>query len=373
MKMLVVGAGVIGTVYGAHIAAAGSKVSVLSHGPRTSEMAARAFPPAISSAEGGSTPKRTGRLHAGPATRLASGTHPGQALRRRVCRRRHRRRGRAAHRRGLAVYAPCAAPVTPPPQFGLSCMLLSASAATRCSRCSARSAAGSCGSPPSALSPVQPRSPVPASQGPKTAGGISRTGGERRGLAEIASRLHVPQGPPAYRLKECAGMEQHSWQGRKIETLVQRVGPALAGAGPLPSGGAAGPAPKRDPAAGVPPRGLTRLAGLGWGSMAEDPAGLPSRTSVGCHLRAGARSTGLGPQGPRSFTPPRTGPCAGVAVRRARRWWEPRAGPVGAGSVSCWTRYSIPLVSPGARPVTRETSWPAGSGLFPLGGRGPPR
>jgi ketopantoate reductase len=40
MKMLVVGAGVIGTVYGAHIAAAGSKVSVLSHGPRTSEVAA---------------------------------------------------------------------------------------------------------------------------------------------------------------------------------------------------------------------------------------------------------------------------------------------------------------------------------------------
>ena len=40
MKMLVVGAGVIGTVYGAHGAAAGSKVSVLSHGPRTSEVAA---------------------------------------------------------------------------------------------------------------------------------------------------------------------------------------------------------------------------------------------------------------------------------------------------------------------------------------------
>ena len=40
MKMLVVGAGVIGTVYGAYIAAAGSKVSVLSHGPRTSEVAA---------------------------------------------------------------------------------------------------------------------------------------------------------------------------------------------------------------------------------------------------------------------------------------------------------------------------------------------
>ena len=28
MKMLIVGAGVIGTVYGAHVAAAGSKVSV---------------------------------------------------------------------------------------------------------------------------------------------------------------------------------------------------------------------------------------------------------------------------------------------------------------------------------------------------------
>jgi 2-dehydropantoate 2-reductase len=40
MKMLVVGAGVIGTVYGAHMAAAGSKVSVLSHEPRISEVAA---------------------------------------------------------------------------------------------------------------------------------------------------------------------------------------------------------------------------------------------------------------------------------------------------------------------------------------------
>ena len=33
------GAGVIGTVYGTHMAAAGSKVSVLSHGPRSSEVA----------------------------------------------------------------------------------------------------------------------------------------------------------------------------------------------------------------------------------------------------------------------------------------------------------------------------------------------
>lgn len=40
MKVLVVGAGVIGTVYGAHLAAAGNTVSVLSHGLRTREVAA---------------------------------------------------------------------------------------------------------------------------------------------------------------------------------------------------------------------------------------------------------------------------------------------------------------------------------------------
>ena len=40
MKMLIVGAGVIGTVYGAHIAAAGNQVSVLSHDRRTGEVAA---------------------------------------------------------------------------------------------------------------------------------------------------------------------------------------------------------------------------------------------------------------------------------------------------------------------------------------------
>jgi 2-dehydropantoate 2-reductase len=39
MKMLLVGAGVIGTVYGAHLAAAGIEVSVLDHGPRTGEVA----------------------------------------------------------------------------------------------------------------------------------------------------------------------------------------------------------------------------------------------------------------------------------------------------------------------------------------------
>jgi 2-dehydropantoate 2-reductase len=40
MKVLVVGAGVVGTVYGAHLAAAGNAVSVLSHGPRTEDVAA---------------------------------------------------------------------------------------------------------------------------------------------------------------------------------------------------------------------------------------------------------------------------------------------------------------------------------------------
>src|SRR5580693_7101572 len=40
MKILIVGAGVIGTVYGAHLAAAGNQVSVLSHGPRTGEVVA---------------------------------------------------------------------------------------------------------------------------------------------------------------------------------------------------------------------------------------------------------------------------------------------------------------------------------------------
>ena len=41
MKMLIVGAGVIGTVYGAHLAAAGTHISVLSHGRRTDEVASR--------------------------------------------------------------------------------------------------------------------------------------------------------------------------------------------------------------------------------------------------------------------------------------------------------------------------------------------
>ena len=40
MKVLIVGAGVVGTVYGAHLAVAGSTVEVLSHGPKTDEVAA---------------------------------------------------------------------------------------------------------------------------------------------------------------------------------------------------------------------------------------------------------------------------------------------------------------------------------------------
>jgi 2-dehydropantoate 2-reductase len=39
LKVLIVGAGVIGTVYGAHVAAAGHQVSVLRHEPRTGEVA----------------------------------------------------------------------------------------------------------------------------------------------------------------------------------------------------------------------------------------------------------------------------------------------------------------------------------------------
>jgi 2-dehydropantoate 2-reductase len=41
MRILVVGAGVIGTVYGAHLGAAGHAISVLSHPPRTADIAAR--------------------------------------------------------------------------------------------------------------------------------------------------------------------------------------------------------------------------------------------------------------------------------------------------------------------------------------------
>jgi 2-polyprenyl-6-methoxyphenol hydroxylase-like FAD-dependent oxidoreductase len=39
MRVLLVGAGVIGTVYGSHLAADGHQVSVLGHGPRTGEVA----------------------------------------------------------------------------------------------------------------------------------------------------------------------------------------------------------------------------------------------------------------------------------------------------------------------------------------------
>jgi ketopantoate reductase len=41
LKVLIVGAGVFGTVYGAHVAAPGNQVSVLRHEPRTDDVAAR--------------------------------------------------------------------------------------------------------------------------------------------------------------------------------------------------------------------------------------------------------------------------------------------------------------------------------------------
>lgn len=41
MRVLIVGAGVIGTVYGAHLAAAGDAVAVLSHRPRTDQVASQ--------------------------------------------------------------------------------------------------------------------------------------------------------------------------------------------------------------------------------------------------------------------------------------------------------------------------------------------
>ena len=41
MHILVVGAGVIGTVYGAHLGAANHRISVLAHGERTAAIAAR--------------------------------------------------------------------------------------------------------------------------------------------------------------------------------------------------------------------------------------------------------------------------------------------------------------------------------------------
>ena len=40
MRVLTVGSGVIGTVYGAHLAAGGHAVSVLRHSPRTDHVAA---------------------------------------------------------------------------------------------------------------------------------------------------------------------------------------------------------------------------------------------------------------------------------------------------------------------------------------------
>ena len=57
MKMLIVGAGVIGTVYGAHLAAAGNQVSVLRHGPGPMKWPREACAPATFSAAAGSKSK----------------------------------------------------------------------------------------------------------------------------------------------------------------------------------------------------------------------------------------------------------------------------------------------------------------------------
>ena len=47
MNVLVVGAGVIGTVYGAQLGAAGHTVHVLNHPPRTDGIAGGAWPPGM--------------------------------------------------------------------------------------------------------------------------------------------------------------------------------------------------------------------------------------------------------------------------------------------------------------------------------------
>jgi len=54
VKVLIVGAGVIGTVYGAQLAAAGAVVSVLSHGHAPMTWLPRACPRVTSRAEPGS-------------------------------------------------------------------------------------------------------------------------------------------------------------------------------------------------------------------------------------------------------------------------------------------------------------------------------
>jgi ketopantoate reductase len=46
MQILIIGAGVIGTVYGAQLGAAGNEVSVLAHGSRTDAVAIGGFSPA---------------------------------------------------------------------------------------------------------------------------------------------------------------------------------------------------------------------------------------------------------------------------------------------------------------------------------------
>jgi 2-dehydropantoate 2-reductase len=63
MKVLIIGAGVIGTVYGAHLGAAGHTVHVLSHPPRTGDIAAQGL--AARDVLAGSRAETTARVVAG--------------------------------------------------------------------------------------------------------------------------------------------------------------------------------------------------------------------------------------------------------------------------------------------------------------------
>ena len=58
MRVLTVGSGVIGTVYGARLAAGGHAVSVLRHSPRTDQVAAGGMERVTSSAAGSSAIRR---------------------------------------------------------------------------------------------------------------------------------------------------------------------------------------------------------------------------------------------------------------------------------------------------------------------------
>jgi glycine/D-amino acid oxidase-like deaminating enzyme len=78
MKVLIVGAGVIGTIYGAQLTAAGATVSVLSHGPRTDEVAAAGMS-ARDVLSGGQVDSRRGVRPARRGDRRSRAAVPGHA------------------------------------------------------------------------------------------------------------------------------------------------------------------------------------------------------------------------------------------------------------------------------------------------------